>query len=152
VKQTRLKDYNTTFLFLMLFASISCNSVSVRFPIRNDVELIELHVCEQEITQEVTETEKQLYCDNTFSSDREELYLCGEVAGIKDVDAMLDILMYKDGVDRPIFSNANDNLFTNGQFCRAIPLPNKDSRGGSYMIEFRDGRDLLESIEFEIRD
>ena len=151
MKKTRLRNYTALFLFLMLFASVSCNSVTIRSPILNDVELKELYLCEQEITQEATETEKQLYCDNTFSSDKKELYLCGEVSGIRDVDEILDILLYKDGVERPIFHNANDNFFTNGFFCRTVPLPDKDNRGGSYIIEFRYGRDLLESIEFEIR-
>ena len=115
------------------------------------MELIELHICEQEITQEATETEKQLHCDNTFSSRKDELYLCGEVSGIRDVDERLGILLYKDGVERPIFYNATDNRFTNGFFCRTVPLPDKDSREGSYVIKFRYGRTILESIEFEIR-
>jgi len=151
MKKMGLKNYGTTFLFLMLFTSISCNSVIVRFPILYDVELIELHICEQKITQEANETEKQLYCDNAFSSDKDELYLCGEVSGIRDVDEILDILLYKEGVESPIFYNATDNLFTNGFFCRTVPLPDKDSRGGSYRIEFRYRRDILEAIEFEIR-
>jgi len=135
----------------MLFTSISCNSVRVRFPILNDVELTELHMCEQKIAQETDETEKQLYCDNTFSADKNELYLCGEVSGINDVDETLDILLYKERVESPIFYNATDNLFTNGFFCRTVPLPDKDSRGGFYRVEFRYRRDILESIEFEIR-
>ena len=151
MKQTRQKAYNAIFLFLMLFASISCNSVIVRFPILNDVKLGELHLCEQKITQETDETEKQLYCDSTFSSDKKELYLCGEVSGIRDVDERLGILLYKDGVERPIFYNATDDRFTNGFFCRTVPLPDKDSREGSYVIKFRYGRTILESIEFEIR-
>jgi hypothetical protein len=151
MKETRLKNYSITFLFLMLFTSISCNSLSVKFPILNDVKLIELHICEQEITQETNKTEKQLHCDNAFSSDKDELYLCGEVSGIRDVDETLDILLYKEGVESPIFYNASDNLFTNGFFCRTVPLPDKDSRGGSYIIEFRDRRNILESIKFEIR-
>ena len=151
MKKPGLKNYNTFFLFLMLFTSISCNSVIVRSPILNDVELRELHLCEQEITHEANETEKQLYCNNTFSSDKKELYLCGEVSGIRDVDEMLGILLYKDGVERPIFYNATDDRFTNGFFCRTIPLPDKDSREGSYVIKFRYGRTILESIEFEIR-
>lgn len=148
---TRLRNCNTIFLCLMFFASISCNSVTVRFPILNDVELIELHICEREITPEANETEKQLYCNSTFSSDKEELYLCGEVSGIRDVDEILGILLYKDGVERPIFYNATDDRFTNGFFCRTIPLPDKDSREGSYVIKFRYGRTILETIEFEIR-
>ena len=151
MKRTRLRNYNTFLLFVMLFTSISCNSFTVRFPILNNVVLNELYLCEEEITQESNETEKQLYCDNTFAPDKEELYLCGEVSGIRDVDEILDILLYKAGDEDPIFYNATDNLFTNGFFCRTILLPDQSSRGGSYIIEFHYRRTILESMEFEIR-
>ena len=151
MKETRHRDYNIFSLFLMLFTSISCNVVTVRFPILNDVELRELRICEQEISQETNEIEKQLYCQNTFTSDKEELYLCGDVSGIRDVDEILDILLYKDDFESPIFHNTTDNSFTNGFFCRTIPLLNKDNREGSYIIELRRGRVILESIEFTIK-
>jgi len=67
----------------MILVSISCNSVEVRYPILNDVKLIELPVCEREITPDTSEAEINQYCDNSFSSDNEELFLCGEVSGIR---------------------------------------------------------------------
>jgi hypothetical protein len=152
MKKTNHKNHNVIFVLVMLVASIGCNSVLVRFPILNNVKLKELHICEQEITQEANEAEKHLYCDNTFSSDKEELHLCGEVSGIRNADEILDILLYKKGVEDPIFYNATNNLFTNGFFCRTVPLPSKDSREDSYIIEFRYRRTILESIEFEVGD
>lgn len=146
-----LKMYNTIFLFLMLIASISCNSVIVRFPILNDVELKQLHICKREITQDASEEEKQQDCSNTYSSDIAELYLCGEVSGIGDVDAFLGIYLHKDGVEGLIFHNTIDDRFTNGFFCRTIPLPEKDDRGGIYSIELRHNRHVLDTIDFEIR-
>jgi hypothetical protein len=115
------------------------------------VELIELHVCEQEITHDSNEEEKERYCGNTYSTDIEEVYLCGEVSGIGDVDAYLGIFLHKDGIEELIFHNTIDDRFTNGFFCRTIPLPDKGNRGGIYSIDLRYGRIILDSIDFEIR-
>jgi hypothetical protein len=131
--------------------SISCNSVIVEFPILNDVELIELHVCEQEITQEISEEEKRHHCGNIFPSDREELYLCGEVSGVRDIDVFLGIYLHKDGFEKLIFHNTIDDRFPNGFFCRTILLLDNENRVGSYKIEFLYRRKILDSIEFELR-
>ena len=152
MKKTKFKNYYLILLLILFFVSISCNSVIVRFPILNDVKLIELHVCEEEITHDSSAEEKERHCDNTYSTDMEEVYLCGDVSGIGDVDASLGIYLHKDGVERLIFHNTIDDRFTNGFFCRAIPLPNQDSREGFYLIEFRYGRNILDSIKFEISD
>lgn len=138
-------------LLAVLFVSISCNSVVVRYPIINDVKLIELQICEQEITAKANKAEKAQFCSKSFSSDHEELYLCGEISGIRDVDETLDVLLYKDGVEGWIYYNATDNVFTNGFFCRTLPLHGIENREGSYTIEFLYRRTILDSIEFKIK-
>lgn len=151
MSKSRSVNYRIFFVLVTFLVSISCNSVMVRFPILNDVELIELHLCEQEITHDSSEEEKKQYCGNTYSTDIEEVYLCGEVSGIGDVDESLGIYLHKDRVEGLIFHNTIDDRFTNGFFCRTIPLPEKDNRGGMYSIELRHNRNILDTIDFEIK-
>lgn len=151
MNKSRSVNYRIFFVLVMFFVSISCNSVMVRFPILNDVELIELHICDQEITHDSSKEEKERYCGNTYSTDIEEVYLCGEISGVGDVDESLGLYLHKDGVEGLIFHNTIDDRFTNGFFCRTIPLPEKDSRGGIYSIELRHNRNVLDTIDFEIK-
>ena len=150
MKNPRFTNY-IVFLCVFLFMLISCNSANVRFPILNDVQLSGLEICEYEITQGMNSATKEQYCANTFSSDKKNLFLCGNISGIKDVDAHIGIRLVKKGVEEIVSYNTIDDRFANGFFCRPVTLSDITNRKGIYVIKIYDGSMVINSIEFEIK-
>lgn len=134
----------------ILLISISCFCGNSTYPILSNVQVNDLHICTQEILPSFNSDDINQFCGDSFSSDYDFLYLCGELSGIHSSGANLEILLFEKSNPKALYSNYANDSFFNGYFCQQIRLPDEDIRRGNYIVKIAHKKPYLESVEFKI--
>jgi hypothetical protein len=133
------------FAILIGLIPLSCLQPYISFGESQDVEVTEFTVCNKAA---LASSDKNFHCGNLFPADTQNLYACGYIDSNSFV--VLSIMLYKDPLERPIYSNPVNDRFENGQFCREIFIPSDDRRG-SYRVIVYHFRQIVAFSAFEIR-
>lgn len=126
------------FLGLMVLVYITRNN---NFYQKSDPHITEIKVCEG--------PNNNSQCDKVFQNRLKELYVCGHIESNHVNIKNLTVILYKEGVKKPVYASPVGDQFNTGYFCRKVVLPHYN-QNGSYRVDIYYFRVIITTTKFQI--